>query len=295
MSDRVYVRVPESSSGARTYSYVPLTEDIVAGQSALLATTQPDPLDVARGVATLNAEARIFGSHVPAWQYDPVPSWANVRGARLEEAVGTTANLLAYEFPGAYVLHSVSLDSRNLGEVDTVVIYRGRVILVEAKHVSPGQEFYFGEQGSIRVRRRSQNHGGMISSLWRGDNLGKKIALFQEQYPDLVVEGMYVFAGTQHVKREKFGTRTILPFELLYSALTARLRRELKSADEMMRRRQEQTDALLYQLRQSRTDHFYYTRHATALIEEGHVFPKVIRKAWSFRNRLRQTWKVWTR
>ena len=113
------------------------------------------------------------------------PNLNNAKGFFGEEIIGNILNLIAIETPGAYVCHSVGfIDNRN-GEIDHVLIYKDRIILVETKAFS-GYTYYKVNKEGVLTASKGKGRGRKVDD----SNVFKKLSYYQELFPNRKVQAI---------------------------------------------------------------------------------------------------------
>lgn len=168
-------------------------------------------------------DRNVYGAPLPVWQVLANPNWGHLRGIEVEHAVATSLNLLTYEFPSIHIFHSSSLEEDRQNEVDSILVYKNLILLIEAKASPPNNRFLFGQDGKIR-RYAPRPRGSKIrQTKYAGNQLEKKIETFQQAFPSMQVYGMYVFHGSDAVQMSQQGRMQIVPFAQLLTVVRTHL------------------------------------------------------------------------
>lgn len=239
-------------------------------------------------------ERNVFGAPRPLWHLDPdaVDAPNMFRGSDVEHAVASSLNLLTHEFPGAKVFHSASLEEDGNNEVDSVLVYKKFVFLVEAKSASPGTRMSFSAAG--RLRRGTAKQARTFP--YNKNRLGNKVQVFANKFPDLHVRGMFVFSGSGSIALDSYGDKFLLSFEEMLPFIRARMSPakslKLSSAEK------EQVEEMSALLLASQT-RYNLTKHARRVLQENPVLafgPPAVSSApaGGFWGKLRATYLLWS-
>lgn len=133
-------------------------------------------------------------------------STAALRGKIGETIVAGLVNLYALDRKNIYAFHNVAnpIDS-NVGETDHILLQGNRLLLIETK-TTMSDYAKFTHNGTLmlgknrkHVRSKKQRGGNNHPPQVRprsSNNLLKKLDIYQEAYPQLVVQGVIIFPQT---------------------------------------------------------------------------------------------------
>ncbi len=120
------------------------------------------------------------------------PNLNNVKGFFGEAIIGSILNLIAVETPGAYVCHSVGFKDNKSGEIDHVLIYKNRVILVETKAYSGYTSYKVNKEG-VLTGSQGKGKGRRIDD----SNVFDKVSYYQELFPNRKVQAILAISRDQ--------------------------------------------------------------------------------------------------
>lgn len=110
----------------------------------------------------------------------------SAKGAYGEMIIGAILNLLTIESPGAYVCHSVAHIDNRSGEMDHVLIYKDRILLIETKSYSGYTSYRVNKEGILTA----SNGKGKGFRKIDDSNVFKKVAYYQEKFPNRKVQAI---------------------------------------------------------------------------------------------------------
>jgi hypothetical protein len=113
----------------------------------------------------------------------------NAKGFFGETIIGGILDLIAIETPGAYVCHSVGFIDNTSGEIDHVLVYKDRIILVETKAFSGYTSYRVNKEGVVMA-----SYGSGKGRRINDSNIVRKVKHFQEQFPNRKVQAILAIA-----------------------------------------------------------------------------------------------------
>jgi len=113
----------------------------------------------------------------------------NAKGFFGETIIGGILDLIAIETPGAYVCHSVGFIDNTSGEIDHVLVYKDRIILVETKAFSGYTSYRVNKEGVVMA-----SYGSGKGRRINDSNIVRKVEYFQEQFPNRKVQAILAIA-----------------------------------------------------------------------------------------------------
>jgi len=141
---------------------------------------------------------KIYGNPVPMFhpRSRTIPPEDALRGLIAENAVASMINLLTLDRDNLYVFHSVGISDDTDGETDHILYLGNTLLIVETKNRSNLESVYIAKDANVYAKRKGQrirlNSNGLV----------KKVAFYQEMFPELKVEGILVV----HFDTQKTGS-----------------------------------------------------------------------------------------
>lgn len=132
---------------------------------------------------------RVFG--LPAASLVLNNNLNNMKGFMGEQIVGNILNLITIEHDNVYVCHSVSVDdTTEHGEIDHVLIYKNRVLLIETKTYSAYSTYRVNKEGVLTASTTGKGRFKRIND----SNVLKKRKMIQELFPNRTVQAIVAVA-----------------------------------------------------------------------------------------------------
>jgi len=149
----------------------------------------------------------------------------NMKGFFGEEIIGNILNLLAVETPGAYVCHSVGFIDNKSGEIDHVLIYKDRIILIETKAYSGYTSYKVNKEGVLTASKDKRHKGRRVDD----SNVFTKVAYYQEQFPNRKVQAILAISRDEVSTWSENGRYKVASLDNVMTLI----RQEMKAAEDI--------------------------------------------------------------
>lgn len=148
----------------------------------------------------------------------------NAKGAYGEEIIGSILNLIAIETPGAYICHSVGFIDNTRGEIDHVLVYKDRIILVETKAFSGYTSYKVNREG-VLTASYGKGKGRRVDD----SNVFQKVVHYQNQFPNRKVQAILAISRDEVKTWSENGRYKVASLDNIMSLI----RKEMSEAEDL--------------------------------------------------------------